>query len=309
MLYAPYDYNQMNIAAGTTEPNTVKAYNNQTTYFWERALFQRALSVLEFNGLPFSGAVKDYFLYLLFIKGFCCFFDTPETGLAFAQCGLSGFDFYYQPTKAIVANPLLSREFSIGSECELLKLTPDWRGIADLIDHFATKLAQIDTSIDMSLINSRLAWIIGAKNKTSARAVKQIMDSINSGNPAAVYDKGLIVPNDPDDKKEPWQLWDRHVKESYITTDLLRDAQTLLNSFDTEVGIPTIPYEKKERMVTSEAESKQLDAISRSTVWLETLTDSLEKVNEHFNLNITVRHRYDDVLSEKGESDGEDNIV
>lgn len=309
MLYAPYDYNQINIAAGTTEPNTVKSYNNQSTLFWERALFQRALSVIEFSNLPFSGTIRDYFLYLLFIKGFVCFFDIPETGLAFAECGLHGFDFYYQPTTALVTNPLLSREFEIGTECELLKLTPDWRGITDLIDRHATKLAQLDTSVDMSLINSRLAWIIGAKNKASAKAVKSIIDSINSGNPAAVYDKDLLVPNDPDDKKEPWQIWDRHVKESYITTDLLRDAQTILNAYDTEVGIPTIPYEKKERMVTSEAESKQLDAISRSTVWLNTLQDSLIKVNEHFGLNISVRHRYLDAIGEKGESDGETDTV
>ena len=31
--------------------------------------------------------------------------------------------------------------------------------------------------------------------------------------------------------------------------DKLRDIQTVLNSFDNEIGIPTVPYEKKERMV------------------------------------------------------------
>ena len=191
-----------------------------------------------------------------------------------------------------------------------MKLTPDYRGIIDVISYFAAKLAQADVSIDMSLINSRLAWIIGAKNKSSARAIKQIIDSINKGNPAAVYDKDLLSSDNP--KEEPWELWDRHVKESYITTDLLRDAQTILNSFDTEIGIPTIPYEKKERMVTSEAESKQLDSISRSTVWMETLRDSLKKVNEHFGLNIEVSHRYLDAIQdvrEESEADGKADTV
>ena len=308
MYNPPFDYHQLNIEAGTYAPNTVKSYNNQSFAFWQRALFQRALSVLEFENLPFSGSTKDYFLFILFGLGHLAFFDVPETGLAFAKCGLSGFDFYYQPTRAIVSNPLLSREFTIGDDCEILKLTPDYRGILDVVNRFAAKLATADNAIDMSLINSKLAWIIGAKNKSAARAIKQIIDSINKGEPAAVYDKELLIPNDPDDKKEPWQIWDRHVKESYITTDLLRDSQTLLNAFDTEIGIPTIPYEKKERMVTSEAESKQLDSVSRSTVWMETLQDSLIKVNEHFGLNIQVSHRYLDAM-EKGESNGEDNAV
>lgn len=310
MNYAPFDYNQINLEAGTYSPNTVKTYNNESFLFWERALFQRALSVLDFKNLPFSGAVRDYFLFVLFSRGFLCFFDIPETGLAFQPCSLSGFDLYYQPVRALVSNPLLSREFTIGSDCELLKLTPDYRGIIDCISYFASKLAQADVSIDMSLINSRLAWIIGAKNKSSSRAIKQIIDSINKGNPAAVYDNGLLSPDNP--KEEPWVLWDRHVKESYITTDLLRDAQTILNSFDTEIGIPTIPYEKKERMVTSEAESKQLDSISRSTVWMETLKDSLKKVNEHFGLNIEVSHRYLDAFQnvrEESEADGKADTV
>ena len=120
-----------------------------------------------------------------------------------------------------------------------------------------------------------------------------------------------MVPNDPDDKKEPWQLWDRHVKESYITTDLLRDFQTILNNYDCEIGIPTIPYEKKERMVTSEAESRQLDAISRSTVWLNTLNDSFSKVNAMFGTNMSAKLHYDGLIDEQkgGAEDGEDNPV
>lgn len=311
MYYAPLNYTQINIASGTYNPSTVKNLNNNAVSFWERALFQRAISIIDFENLPFDGAVKDFFQFCLYNFGFVGFFDDAKYGLSFQPGTLSGFDLYYQPVRFLVANPLLNREFEIGKDCEILKLTPDYFGIVDVITYYACKLAQLDNAIDMSLINSKLAYIVGAKNDPAAKALKKIFDAINEGNPTVVYDKELLVPNDPDDKKEPWQLWDRHVKESYITTDLLRDFQTILNNFDCEIGIPTIPYEKKERMVTSEAESRQLDAISRSTVWLNTLNDSFSKVNAMFGTNMSAKLHYDELTQEQkgGAEDGEDNTV
>lgn len=310
MIYAPFNYNQLNIASGTYSPSTVKSYNNQVFRFWERALYQRAISVIDFEGLPFDGAVKDFFQYCLYSYGYVGFIDThdPEYGKIFQPGTLKGFDIYYQPTDFLVANPYLpaslTKEYHISKDCELLKLTPDYFGITDIVSYFAERLATIDGAINMSLINSKLAYIIGAKNKASARAIKHIMDEINKGNPAVVYDKDLLVPNDPDDKKEPWQLWDRHVKESYITADLLQDQASILRAFDSEIGIPTIPYEKKERMVTSEANSKTYDAVSRSTVWLNTLNDSLIKVNEFMGTNISAKLHYDEEPEEGSEIDG-----
>ena len=176
----------------------------------------------------------------------------------------------------------------------MLKLTPDYFGICDVVSYYAEKLATADNAINTSLINSKLAYIIGAKNKASAKALKSLLDGINAGNPAVIYDKELLVPNDPDDKSEPWQQWSRNVKESYITKDLLQDFQTILNNFDAEIGIPTIPYAKKERMVTSEAESRVLDSTSRSTVWINTLKSSLIEVNDMFGLNIDAELHYKD---------------
>lgn len=72
----------------------------------------------------------------------------------------------------------------------------------------------------------------------------------------------------------------------------MKDFQTILNNFDCEIGIPTIPYEKKERLVASEAESRFIDAMSRATIWLDSLKSSITKVNNMFNLNIDVELRY-----------------
>ena len=64
------------------------------------------------------------------------------------------------------------------------------------------------------------------------------------------------------------------------------DRQTLLSAFDAEIGIKSLPYNKKERLVTAEAESREQDSTARLDVWKATLDSSLELVNAMFDLNI-----------------------
>ena len=83
------------------------------------------------------------------------------------------------------------------------------------------------------------------------------------------------------------------MKKAYLTTDQLQDFQTLLNNFDAEIGIPTIPYQKKERMVQSEAESRQLDSRARSTRLFETLQGSISDVKKLYpDIVLDVAMRY-----------------
>lgn len=313
MGYIPLNYEHINLAAGTYTPSMIKPYNNQRFLLWQRALFQRAYSTLIITMPEEWKKNKDLMYWILFRSGFCCCGKDNDFGVGkwFNPCTLYGFDFYYRPTNVIVCNPYIDKEkdMKIGEECELIKLTPDYVGIWDVITYYAEKLAVADVAINSAIINSKFAYIVGAKNKAAAQVMKKLFDRVNAGEPAVFFDAKLA--NDGIDKEEPWQFIDRKVKDSYIVTDLLRDFQTIINDFDTEVGIPTLPYEKKERMVTSEAESKQIDATSRSIIWYETLKESFEIANEFMEFGdngLKVELRY---KPEGGDKDGisENNII
>lgn len=302
------NYQNINVMAGSTNPSMVKSYNNKTFAFWERALFQRACSTLDFT-LPdeWSGSIRDFFYWSLFKFGYVAVSKNDKFGLFFQPCTLNGFDFYYQPTEAIIANPLYNEQLKIGSDCELIKLTPDYMGIWDIISYYAEKLSVMDNAINISIINSKLAYLIGARNKAAAEALKKAFDKINKGEPAVITDIKLL--NDKQDKAEPWQFLQRDsLKNSYITTDLLQDFQTLLNNFDTEIGIPTVPYAKKERMVTSEAESRIVDSTSRVRVWYNTLTSSIDKVNQMYDTDISVKMLFNPDELESDQTEQEDEI-
>ena len=299
--YVPFNYEQINIEAGTYNPSPVKAYNNRSFAFWARSLFQRALSVVEIN-LPddWSGTIYDFFCYCLFKWGYLPVFELDELGKVFQPGSLGGYNFWYAPTFSVISNPVLkgkSLKLAIGDSkvdnadgvCEVLKLTPDYYGIWDIIEYYAAKLSTLDNAIDMSLINNKFAFFLGAKNKGMGEALKKMLDKINKGEPAVIYDSKMA--DDPTSKDVPWQFWDRDLRKSYLTTEQLADFKTLLHNFDTEIGIPTLPIEKKERMIDAEARSTDQDALSRSDVWIKTFNESAKAVNERYGLNISMRRK------------------
>lgn len=293
-MYIPMNYEKLNNINSLYIPSNVKL-NSQIFNFWERSLFQRAMSIIDID-VPdeWKGSVKDFLYYCLFKFGSVAVFYRPETGISFNPGNLYGYDFYYQPTNYLIANPTLneSLDLKIHVDTEIIKLTPDYDGIWDIISYYSEKLSMLDSAINMSIINSKLAWIIGARNKSFAQTVKKIFDKINRGDPLVVYDAKM--QDDPQTKKEPWQFLERSsIKNSYITSDLLTDFQTVLNDFDNQIGIPTVPYQKKERMVTYEAESRMMDGTSRAVVWKKTLDESFELVNAMFGLDLSCELRFD----------------
>lgn len=302
--YFPFNYDMINLAAGEYSPSSVKSFNNKTFWFWSRALFERLTSVFIFD-LPenWQGSKKDFFLWCLFRFGYVAISKNSEFGFFFQPCTLNKMDFYYQPKFAQISNPLYHAELEIGKECELLKLSPDFFGAFDVVEYYAEKLATLDNAINMSLINGKFAFMIGAKNKQAGNALKKMLDLVNDGEPAAILD--MSIPNDPKDKESPFQqLQFGKPKENYLTTEQLNDFRTIMNNFDSEIGIPAdVPF-KKERLVASEADSRKVDARARSIVWYETLLSSLDACRALYPeaKDIRVKMRYD---IEEGDPDAE----
>lgn len=307
MNYTPLNYHNINVGAGTYNPSPVKAYNNRTFGYWVRALFQRATSVIDFE-LPdtWQGNIKDFFLYCLYKYGYVAVFSYDDVGLVFQPCTLSGYNFYYQPTDAIISNPKYQDTLIIGESCELIKLTPDYVGVWDVIEYYAERFSQLDNAINMSLINCKTPYILGAKNKTASSALKKILDKVNGGEPAVIFDEKLM--NDPNSKDTPFQLLEllRNPKEAYLTTDQLMDFRTILDNFDSEIGIPALPYQKKERLVSDEATMRAYDGSARSLTWFNTLTSSIEEVKKLYpDIVLDARLHYADFNESEGVNDNE----
>lgn len=307
----PFSYEKINMIEGHIFPSTQKPYNNETFAYWARALFERAAYSIELT-LPeeWSNDLRGLFYYWLYSRGYLGIFQSNAYGLMFQPGNISGYDVYYRPVEFIVSNPAsaeISRTFKIGEDCEIVKICPDYCGIWDVISYYADKLAGLSLSIDLSIINTRFAKIMGARNKAAAEALKKILDKVNRGEPAVIYDNKLLLTDDRTDKAAPFQEFGiDHLKENYITGDQLRDLQTILNAFDCEIGIPTVPYEKRERMVVSEAESRRVESIARATVWVETLNSCFNAVNKMFGTNMSAKLREREGVRDYGDANALD---
>lgn len=293
-------------------PNTYWDKKSEVYKYWFRSLLHKIDSSIIFKNLP-KGFSNDFFMFCLWVRGYLLIFkpdpkdilknkdqyinlnDYGENGVVFNPCFISGYDLYYQPLKATVANPYLSYSHTYdlrgekGKNAALLKLTPDFLGILDILDFYASKLACLSEAIDMSIMNSKMGVIATATGEAQAATLKAVYDKLMSGQSLIVFDDMTKDADEVMPKKDPFNIWIQELKKNYILTDQLQDFQTILNSFYCEIGLP-VAIEKKERLVTSEADFASAQSQARIACWIQTLEESLEVINEKFNLNIGVEY-------------------
>lgn len=314
-MYLPLNYDKLNLIEGTHNPSPVKSCNNASFDYWVRTLFHRTASTLIF-GLPqaWQGDVEDFFYYCMLRYGYVSIQDLTgkgdegdKIGMCFWPSSLTGYGFYLQYTKAILTNPLLSQDYEleINKDCAILKMTPDYLGVWDVIERYAEMLSNLDNAINMSIINNKLAYILAGKTKAAVEALKKMMDKINRGEPSVFLDHRLL--DDQQSKDSPFQTFVRdNLKQSYLTTDQLLDLHTILSDFDSEIGIPTIPYQKKERETEYESKSKVADGQARALVWERCINSSLRNVKKLYpDLDITFRLRWEvsDLVNDQNDID------
>ena len=289
-MNAPYSWEAENLFTSFLQPNKVKAIDNATYQFYFRYLFKRAISVFKFT-LPETWA-KNFFEYVLFGLGFGAVVETDKFGVIFQKCGLQGVNVYYQPTNAIISNRLLKGILTpaIGLQTELIRLQPDFTSIVDIVSFFAQKLALSAEAVDMNLINSKLAYIFLAGDSTTATSMKKLYDQVAQGNPSVFADKKLF-----DDEGRPkWGTFSQNLKENYITGELLADTRTIINDFDSMVGIPNANTTKRERMLTDEINANNVETKTLSELWYEEISESFDKVNAMFDIGLKVERRFED---------------
>ena len=308
-----FSENTIDLLDGMHIPSTYFKEKSIAYRYWFRSLIHKIDSSIIFKNLP-EGWSNDFFMFCLWCKGYVLVFKTDRKdlqrfgtdGIVFNPCTLGGYDFYYQPTFAIVANRHMPIKFSYRFDLDkdnaaLLKLTPDFLGVLDIIDYYASKLAELSKGIDMSIINSKFGLIASASNEAQAATLKSVMDELQKGNPLVVYKDQLNESDEVIPRKEPFEIWIQELKKNYILTEQLADMQTILNSFYTEIGLP-VAIEKKERMITSEADFASAQSQARIACWVETLRESLEIINKKFNINIEVEYARE--INDNGDREG-----
>lgn len=285
----PFYYDYKNARNSTVNPSTVHVRDTGLQRYFARYLLQKTLSVFEWD-MPKTWS-RNYLLYTLYCWGYVAVINTDKFGVIPQQCTLGGFDVFYQPKFATIANPLLRGILNpvIGKQCELLRLQPDYGGVMDIVNFYADMLALSAETASTNLLNSKLAYVFASDGKAGAESFKKLYDQIASGEPAAYIDKNLYR----DDGTPTWNFFNQNLKETYIAGDILNDMRLWEMKFDNEIGIPTTNTTKKERLITDEANSAIEESRTKAQLWLDELQESCRKINNMFGIHLWVDWRED----------------
>lgn len=290
MPSVPYYYDYINTLDSSVQPANQHVLNTQTGRFYQRYLLKKALAVFNWK-LP-EWWDENYFLYILYCRGYLAIFDTDQFGVIPQECGLQGYNVFYRPTDAVIANPLLPgiQRKRIDGECVLMQLQPDYTGILDLCAHYAEKMSLASSAINQNLWHTRIATVFFAGSDAEQQSVKKAYDRMTSGDPMVVVHKNL---RDADGNLK-YEVFNRDVKSSYIISDLIADLRKIEAEFDTRVGIPNANTDKRERLITDEVNANNVETTILSDLWMDSIQDGIKKVKEMFGLEISCERRYED---------------
>ena len=286
-------------------------------------LTNKCCNLFKWEGLPET--VNERFLMMqLILTGRIAWF--ADGGNIYALNGSWGGtpNCYYEPTEWIVANPVLgSKTLKVrnmdGSnsidkldgivmgltDVDLIKQNPTKGGLYRLIYQTAGLLADNISSLNISQINGRVSQIWTADNDALARTFEEICKDIYEGHPYKVVSQDILnkvnaVPT-------------AQTGQSNTLLNLIEAHQYILASFYNEIGLPSNWNMKRERINTAETEL-MTGSLDVSIYNMEkNLQAAVEKINELFGTNISVRFNEEikeDEANVEGEPDGngEDTI-
>lgn len=286
----PYSYEMINLFNSSYSPSTLHTKNTQMFTFFKKYLLEKVMSVFEFE-LPEMWD-RNYFLYSLFLNGYLAIVNTNKFGVICQHCGLRGYNIYYNPTHAIIVNPLLTGilEPKIGTQCSLIRLQPNYSGVSDIVNYYADNMAMTAETCEMNIMNSKLSFLFAVRGKSQAESMKKILDQVMRGELGVFYDEKLKMGND----NIPLDFFNNDLKKNFIAPELQDTLRRWEEMFCNEVGIPNIRSDKKERMIVDEVNSNNIECFTKAELWLETLKEGVEQTNKMFNLDLSVKLRHNE---------------
>ena len=251
--------------------------------FYIRMLFEKCLGMFEYSGLPKSLPASEIEKNLMWF-GFTGVFNDKKYGLTAVTGGLSGIDQYYRPIKMTYAQPVLgSGELNINENCIVIYNTQsdviNPYGFSELIKRYARLLTDIDSSIDIQIINSRATKLNSVSNDMIAIAVNNAMKALESGETYTVNQKSIL---------DGWTPKDWNTAHPDTLEKLIDAKQSLLNAFLEEIGVKSI-NEKRERMISNEVSADNQLLMVNTDDLLYMRTQGVNEINEMFGTNISVK--------------------
>lgn len=170
-------------------------------WFWFWKLYDIVIDIFSYDNLP-ERITKEDIENSLILLGHATVFDR-KGHLYSVFSRIYDFDYHYQPTKMVYANPRLvdAHIYTIGEDCEVIYNTSMkhrvWNlkvdsGLYTFIARYARQFADIEATLNIYTVNSRITSYPTADGDKMASSIKAFFDKIKLGQNAVIADDAII---------------------------------------------------------------------------------------------------------------------
>lgn len=255
------------------------------------------LNEFEWDGLP-DGILERHVERELFSKGYTSFFRDPRMSYMSLPCSSSGqLNVYGDPLKYTAYGFNYRRELK-ADECVIIENNKLRLPTHDFLMFYVNKLAEAERTMDVNVKANKTPVVVLCDDK-DVLSFKRIFQQVDGNSPAVFADRSINLEN--------MQALD--LKAKFLGNELMDYKKSVENELLTFLGINNIPSDKKERLITDEANSNNQLIESFFDLQLEARERACEEINELYGLNVSVKRRQNfPTTVEKGveNSDGKD---
>ena len=267
--------------------------SNQMNVMTYHDLYRRlkaiALVMFEWSGLP-NNIPPEFVETTLFTYGQAGFIKDPSLGEMVTKINTAGkLNIYDQPVRyqawAIGYSKLYDRDDMVVIKNNYLN-----RPTHDTLQLYAQRLYEVERSAETNIKLQKYPLILRGQ-KSQLMSLKNIFLKYD-GNQPAIYADPMLDDN---------AIKAIKTDVPYVADKLLMYKHELWSECMTFLGINNLNSDKKERLIVDEANANsQLIKLS-ADVMLSARQDAVKKINEMFNLNISVKMREtaDEVISDE----------
>ena len=265
--------------------------NVKTGYdYWYFKLLNLVLDMFEYSGLPTGLDKRDIELNLM-ITGHATILAKNDGTLCVPLTSLYGYDFNYQPTHSVFANPVYvtAKSYEIGKDCEVVYNTSlkdsifymkADGGLNTFIQRYARQLSDIESTVNIYTVNSRLVSIPVSNDNAVKESLIQFFKSLVSGKRAIVSDSSII------ENFRNVDINKSNIKDGVNDWLIARDK--VLEQFFRDLGV-RMTNQKKAQVNTDEVESNDQLLLISSDDMLQSRQEGFKRVNALYGTNISVR--------------------
>lgn len=238
-----------------------------------------AINAFEWDGLP-EGIEEKHIEKYLYKHGKAVFFRDPQMSFMCLECqdgyklDVHGECLNYNAI-GFGYNKTYHRDDCVVIDNNKLRLATD-----PFIMFYVNKLTEAERTMDVNVKAVKTPYIFGCDDKDILTA-KRIFQQIDGNVPALFVDKGLNL--------ESFTVLQTGVK--FMGNELMDYKTSIENELLTFLGINNIPTDKKERLITDEANSNNQLIESFAELQLEARQRACDDINKKYGLHISVKRR------------------